>query len=76
MSKGQVINVEYLHRIKARDAVRAFKQLACLPNGDTVAVYGPSFVAALQEQLGLKLVSSKGLVDILVIDHAEPPTPV
>ena len=35
---------------------------------------GPSLFTALQEQLGLKLESSKDLVDILVIDHAEKPT--
>jgi uncharacterized protein (TIGR03435 family) len=33
----------------------------------------PSIFTALQEQLGLKLESAKGLVDILFIDHAERP---
>jgi uncharacterized protein (TIGR03435 family) len=36
---------------------------------------GPSLSRALQEQLGLKLESSKDLVDLLVIDHVERPTP-
>ena len=35
---------------------------------------GPSVYIALQEQLGLKLESSKDLVNVLVIDHAEKPS--
>jgi uncharacterized protein (TIGR03435 family) len=35
----------------------------------------PSFFGALQEQLGLKLESTKGPVDVLVIDHIDQPTP-
>jgi uncharacterized protein (TIGR03435 family) len=34
---------------------------------------GISLFTAVQEQLGLKLESAKGPVDILVIDHAEQP---
>jgi len=30
---------------------------------------------ALKEQLGLKLKSEKAPVDVLVIDHVEPPSP-
>ena len=33
----------------------------------------PSIFHALQEQLGLKLESTKGQVDVLVIDHIEQP---
>ncbi len=44
-------------------------------NGEaTPDVSGPSIFTAMQEQLGLKLESSKGPVKILVIDHIEDPS--
>ena len=36
---------------------------------------GPNLFVALQEQIGLKLSSDKGLVSFLIIDHVEKPTP-
>ena len=36
---------------------------------------GPDIFTAVQEQLGLKLVSEKDDQSVLVIDHVEPPTP-
>lgn len=42
---------------------------------DNAADAGPSFFTALEEQLGLKLVPSKGPVEVIVIDHIERPSP-
>jgi uncharacterized protein (TIGR03435 family) len=36
---------------------------------------GPSFLTALQEQLGLKLAARRAAVEVLIIDHVEHPSP-
>ncbi len=45
---------------------------AAAPPSDSAA---PSILTTIQEQLGLKLESAKGPVDVLVIDHVARPTP-
>jgi len=46
------------------------------PSGDSAPdPNGPSLFSALQEQLGLRLESQKGPVDVIVIDHIEQPSP-
>ena len=35
---------------------------------------GPSIFTAVEEQLGLKLEATKGMVDVIVIDHIDTPT--
>jgi len=45
------------------------------PDEDLVAgATGASLFTALEEQLGLKLVSAKAPVDVLVVDHVERPS--
>ena len=45
-----------------------------LPKPPPSEMQGPTIYTALQEQLGLKLESQKGPVEVLVIDRAEKPT--
>jgi len=43
--------------------------------GSPAELPGPTIQQAIQGQLGLKLVSATGVVERLVIDHVEEPTP-
>ena len=45
-----------------------------LPDGVQPDPNGPTLLEALQEQLGLKLESTTGSVDVFVIDHVEHPS--
>lgn len=45
------------------------------PPGSQPEDTGPTFLEALQQQLGLKLVPQTGPVDVLIIDHVEEPSP-
>ncbi len=47
---------------------------AVTPNGNAAAESSPSIFTAVQEQLGLKLTSTKGPVETLIIDYAEMPS--
>jgi uncharacterized protein (TIGR03435 family) len=44
------------------------------PNGVSADATLPSLFTALQDELGLKLESARGPVEVLVIDHIERPT--
>lgn len=44
------------------------------PRNDSSDATGPSIFTAVQEQLGLKLESTKGMADVIVIDHIDLPS--
>jgi uncharacterized protein (TIGR03435 family) len=65
------INLDYT---PDEDQFQALTGGTSLPPPPSIDPNGPSLFTALQEQLGLKLESGKGPVEILVIDHIERPS--
>jgi uncharacterized protein (TIGR03435 family) len=55
------------------DGRLTFAPLGFVPNGAVVDPTLPDIFTAVQEQLGLRLESARGPVDVLVIDHVERP---
>ena len=53
-----------------RTAVPSGSEPDAVPSTNTA----PPLANAIEEQLGLKLVSAKGMIDVLIIDHVERPT--
>jgi uncharacterized protein (TIGR03435 family) len=51
--------------------LRALGPLPGAAAGDNAPDPGPDLAAAVEQQLGLKLVSAKAKLDVLVIDKAE-----
>jgi bla regulator protein blaR1 len=62
----------YDFRLQLAAGTLTFSAAPPNPDAPPADPRGTPFLNALREQLGLKLVSSKGPIRKLVIDHAEP----
>jgi uncharacterized protein (TIGR03435 family) len=76
---GLTANYDFtLHWTPEEGEGQLFKGTGLAPQGADSAApaesSGPSLFSAIQEQLGLKLESQKGPVEIIVIDHVEKPS--
>jgi uncharacterized protein (TIGR03435 family) len=49
-------------------------EMSATPDSSASGDSGPSIFAAIEDQLGLKLVSAKGPVEVIVVDHIEKPS--
>jgi uncharacterized protein (TIGR03435 family) len=70
-------DLKYLYDFKLEWSPELIQGLAAGGNGQPPATAnpsGPSLFTAVEEQLGLKLESSKGPVEVLVIDSVQKPT--
>jgi uncharacterized protein (TIGR03435 family) len=73
MDDSQVIGVQTGYEMAGSISRR---RLISIFRPSTVAVLSaPSFFAAVQEQLGLRLEASRETLDVLVIDRVTKPTP-
>jgi len=59
--------------VKDWGTVQGHRESMMAASGTNDAHAAPTFLAAMQEQLGLKLESTKGPVEVMVIDHIEKP---
>jgi uncharacterized protein (TIGR03435 family) len=59
--------------VKDWGTVQGHRESMMAASGTNDPHAAPTFLAAMQEQLGLKLESTKGPVEVMVIDHIEKP---
>ena len=76
IDKTGIMNYFEIHLRFSPDDLAAPRPATADPGAlaDGAAPDAPGIFQAIQEQLGLKLVPSKGPVDVLVIDHIERPS--
>ena len=65
------------HLKSAKNTFRDFEINVTLKGAASAVLdpQGASLLTLIQEQLGMKLVSAKDPVEVLVVDHAEGPSP-